>query len=90
MRAATDDHDVVLRMSEAEALVLFEWIHRKEDEDARLDHLGLVDAAERMVLWEISGALESLLAAPFRADYATVVDAARAEVRAMPGPGPRA
>ena len=71
----------MLRMSQAEALVLFEWIHRKEDEDDRLDHLGLADAAERKVLWDISAALESLLAEPFRNDYAALLEAARADVR---------
>jgi hypothetical protein len=81
VEAVADSDDVLVRMTHAEALVLFEWIHRKEDEDDRHDHLGLVDGAERAVLWSISGALESLLVEPFRQDYRDLVEAARAEVR---------
>ena len=81
MDASADQDVVYLRMTSAEALVLFEWIHRHEDQDVGLDHLGLADLAERGVLWSISGALESLLVEPFQADYAEKLAAARAEVR---------
>ena len=80
MEATADGDDVLLRMTHAEALVLFEWVHRKEGEDVRLDHLGLVDATECMVLWGISGALEALLAEPFRQDYGDLLEAARSRV----------
>lgn len=74
------NYDVHLRMSRAEALVLFEWVHRHEDETVTLDAL-VADDAERQALWAISGALESLLVEPFRDDYATLVEAARESLR---------
>ena len=74
------DGEVHLRMSRAEALVLFEWVHRHEDEDVRLDDL-VSDPAEGAVLWEISGVLERLLTEPFREDYAELLEAAREELR---------
>lgn len=74
------DSIVYLRLSRAEALVLFEWLHRHEDEDGRLDRL-VEDAAERAVLWSLSGALEALLPEPFAVDYADRLEAARASLR---------
>lgn len=74
------DAIVYLRLSRAEALVLFEWLHRHEDEDVRLDRL-VEDPAERVVLWSLSGALEALLPEPFALDYADRLEAARAALR---------
>lgn len=72
---------VCVRMSSDEALVLFEWLHRHEAANVRLDQLGLEDAAERAVLWSLSGSLEKFLAEPFRAEYAQLLEAARANLR---------
>jgi hypothetical protein len=72
--------EIQLRMSGAEALVLFEWVHRHEDENVRLEHL-VNDPAELAVLREISGSLERLLAEPFAEDYAERLEAARATLR---------
>jgi hypothetical protein len=68
---------VTLTLTAAESLVLFEWLHRNEDQDLQLDHLGIVDDAERQVLWSVSGCLESLLSEPFHADYAELLLSAR-------------
>ena len=68
-------------MTSAEALVLFEWLHRHEAQNIRLDHLGIEDAAERAVLWHLSGALEKLLVEPFASNYTDLLAAARSEVR---------
>lgn len=70
------DDAVYLRMSADEALVLFEWVHRHEALDIKLGHL-TEDAAERITLWSVSGALESLLAEPFRADYGRILKEAK-------------
>ena len=82
MEASAGAEDTVhVRMSSDEALVLFEWLHRHEAVNVRLDQLGLEDAAERAVLWSLSGSLEKVLAEPFRADYAQLLEAARANLR---------
>jgi hypothetical protein len=77
----SSDESVTVEMTNAEALVLFEWLHRNETADVRLDQLGLEDAAERATLWNLSGALEKLLAEPFASNYAELLEAARAKTR---------
>ena len=79
--SAGEGGTVYLKMSSDEALVLFEWLHRHEAADVPLDQLGLEDAAERAVLWHLSGSLEELLVEPFRPDYVQLLNAARAKLR---------
>ena len=67
-------------MNRTEPLVLFEWVHRQEDHDGRLDDF-INDVAEREVRWGISAALESLLVEPFHRDYKDLLEAARARLR---------
>jgi hypothetical protein len=59
-----------------EALVLFEWLHRLEDEDA-LDRLPGLLRGERAALWGLSGALEKALVEPFDPAYRRLVEDAR-------------
>jgi hypothetical protein len=75
------DGHVLLRLSKAEALVLFEWIHHAEQQDTALAQLGLVDQAEQRVLWDLSASLESALAEPFLPNYAEVIASARGQLR---------
>lgn len=68
---------VNIRLTRAEALVLFEWL-------ARLDaskNLPVEDSSEELVLWRIEGQLESTLVEPLGPDYKEAVEAARKEVR---------
>jgi hypothetical protein len=77
MSQAEEKSVVVLRLTRAEALVLFEWL-------ARVDAAGTLpieDAAEEQVLWRVEGQLESTLTEPLGPDYKQVVEAARREVR---------
>ncbi len=69
---ATEDIEVPLTPDEA--LVLFDWLHRVEDskEDLPVEHHG-----ERVALWHLSALLERELVEPFRADYRSLVEAAR-------------
>ena len=78
-----DHEDVILRLSKAEALVLFDWLHRNDDRDKdhRTDYYDIQDNGERIALWNLSCDLESVLVEPFRRDYGELVDAARAELR---------
>jgi hypothetical protein len=70
-----NDGAVHLLLSKAEALVLFEWLHRVED-----DGLGIIHKAERRVLWDVSALLERILVEPLDVDYHALIDQARAEV----------
>jgi hypothetical protein len=75
------DGSVAFKLSKSEALVLFDWIHRLEDEDGGLIRLGFADQAEQRVVWDLSTSLERLLAEPFRDDYLAIINAARSQVR---------
>jgi hypothetical protein len=64
-------------MTRAEALVLFEFLSRF-DQDAQLD---IRDKAEELVLWHVQGAFERVLTEPFAADYGQRLETARETVR---------
>lgn len=66
---------VVIELGRAEALVLFELLHRLEDEDVVLE-----DDAEQVALWRLSAALERTLVEPFRPDYHELLERARSQL----------
>ena len=71
---------VTIELSNAEALVLFEWLHRMEAGPG-LD--GVVeDPAEKVALWNLSALLEREMVEPFHDDYAKRVAAARSRLTA--------
>jgi hypothetical protein len=72
------DRTVRLLLSASEALVLFEWLHRVEGQEAAL---GIEDQAEQRVLWDMSACLERILVEPFDGNYHQLVSDARAAVR---------
>jgi hypothetical protein len=71
------DDNVRLELSRAEALVFFEWLARFN----KATDVEFEDQAEQRVLWDIEGMLESMLVEPLQADYAALLDEARARVR---------
>ncbi|MHB1535664.1 MAG: hypothetical protein ACYC1D_13870 [Acidimicrobiales bacterium] len=78
-----DESDVTVSLTKAEALVLFEWLHRNEDHEDSFttDHYDIFDASDRVALASLSGALERILVEPFMSNYAELLEAARAELR---------
>jgi hypothetical protein len=70
------DRTVEVRFTPDEALVLFEWVHRLEDDDY-LERLPGLLRGEKAALWALSGALERTLAEPFDPDYARLIAEAR-------------
>lgn len=72
------DDDVTVTLTRDEALVLFELLHRWEDDDT-VD--GLIEPGEDVALWALSCTLETLLIEPFRPDYLELVAAARTRLR---------
>ncbi len=66
-----------LALTQAEMLVLFDWLARSSDQGSPITNL---HEAERRVLWDLEATLEGALTAPFSDDYATLLDAARREV----------
>lgn len=77
----TTEHTVVLRLTEDQALVLFEWLARFNEEPTG----DLRDRAEQFVLFDLENQLESMLVAPLRPDYEELLANARAMVRAAYG-----
>ena len=76
--------EVTLQLSRDEALVLFEWVSRFNKTRAP----ALEDQAEERVLWDLESRLESVLAEPFRKDYAEALASARDQVRDSSEQGP--
>jgi hypothetical protein len=72
-----------LELTDDQALVLFEWLARLDEQDA----FPVEDPAEEQVLWCLHGQLEKALSEPFRANYRELVEQARARVRASFGAG---
>ena len=64
-----------VRLSPDEALVLFEWLS-KRDNDHALDPL-IEHWSEQLVLWTILAQLEKALAEPFDPAYSAILAAAR-------------
>lgn len=75
--AQITDETATITMTRSEALVLFEFLSRF-DEDEQLD---IRDKAEELVLWHVHGAFERVLVEPFAADYCKRLETARETVR---------
>jgi len=69
--------DVMIPLSSAEALVLFDFLTRFVNRDV----LAIADQAEARVLWNAQAWLETQLVEPFRPDYDELLGKARDEVR---------
>lgn len=73
------DDKVVIELSRAHALVLFEFLARFSNGG---DHkLEIKDQAEARVLWDMCCDLEKVLTEPFRKDYTELLRHARDVVR---------
>jgi len=81
------ERTVDLQLSRDEALVLFEWIHRVE-EDGRFRQV-VHESAEVVALWKLSGALEKALAEPFDPNFRDLVRAASERLLKGQDPDPR-
>lgn len=77
---AGDECVVEIRLSHAQALVLFEFLSRETDTDREQQPLRLAHPAEERVLWAIEGQLESALVEIVRPDYDDSVQAARESI----------
>ncbi|HEV3457419.1 MAG TPA: hypothetical protein VHG32_12730 [Thermoanaerobaculia bacterium] len=69
--------DVMIPLSSAEALVLFDFLTRFVNRDV----LAIADQAEARVLWNAQAWLETQLVEPLRPDYDELLGKARDEVR---------
>lgn len=67
---------VVISLSKAEALVLFEWLSRTDSRDA----LSFEHDAEEATVWRLHGQLEKMLVEPLVPEYKQIVELARKAV----------
>ena len=74
------DRGVAVLLNGDEAVVLFDMLHRWED-DGTLERLPFGDQAEQRLIWDLSAALEPMIDEVFNLDYRDVVERARAAVR---------
>jgi hypothetical protein len=78
---AQEEKQVMLQLTYAEALVLFEWLTRTDGSGS----LPIEDPAEQQVLWKLEGSLERTLVEPLAANYQELVAEARRKVRESTG-----
>ena len=71
------EENVRIELSGDQAIVLFEWLSRFNKQKRQ----NFEDQAEQRVLWDIEGQLERHLVAPFKHEYAALLEKARARVR---------
>lgn len=64
-------------LTEDEALVLFDFLHRFGETGTP----ALADQAEERALWNLGATLEGLLVPPLRSDYRQRLEAARSRLR---------
>ena len=67
---------VTISLTSDEALVLFDLLHRWEDEHVTPPQ----NEAEQIALWNLSALLERVLDEPFSPDYTRLVSEARARL----------
>ena len=70
-------NSVKVELTGDEALVLFEFLSRFEDQE----RLVIDDQAEERALWNLHGLLEKQLVGPFDPRYKELLEAARARLR---------
>lgn len=76
MRAGPGN-DVQISLTSDEALVLYDWLHRSEQQDA---HASVEHHAEQVALWNLTALLERELVEPFDPRYDELVREARARL----------
>ena len=69
--------DVHIALTNAEALVLFEWLSRLD----AMEPAPFADVSEQTVAWRMQAQLESVLREPFAPNYKEVLARARREVQ---------
>ena len=76
---ADDSNDVVLKLTKAEALALFEFVSRFSNTDV----LDIQDRAEAQALWNLCCLLEKQQLGPFESEFDDLLKAARDELRPL-------
>lgn len=84
MDESSTDQTVTLQLEHAEALVLFEWLSRRDDPEASRE-LSPFAAATQRVHWDLECTLEASLPDVFAPDYDARLATAIDEVRDEPG-----
>ena len=69
--------NVTVSLTHDEALVLFEWLAREDDDKGGIH---VEHPAEQRVLWQVQAYLEKTLTEPFAPDYDKLLAAARERV----------
>jgi len=73
---ANPESKISLELSEAEAIVLFEFLPRYRDDEK----LEIVHPSESRILWDCQCSPQKKLLAPLKEDYSDVLKKAREEV----------
>ncbi|MEM9989935.1 MAG: hypothetical protein AAF723_10495 [Pseudomonadota bacterium] len=76
MKASREEAEVVIHLSQDEALVLFDWLADANGKDLPTYH----DQSEKRVLWDLECILEKQIETLFSKDYHEKLAAARLRV----------
>jgi hypothetical protein len=68
---------ITIQLSQAEALVLLEFLSRYSD----AGKLEIEDQAEQRALWDLGASLEKVLVEPFMPNYRELLEIARRQIR---------
>lgn len=78
MESRQEGDKVFLELTKEEAIVLFDWISRlNEEEKPELFR----DQAEERVLWDVEASIEKVISETFKSNYAEILSEAREKVR---------
>ena len=78
MTAINKNGDISIVFSEDEAIVLFEWLHKLNEEERP----GLIqDQAEERLLFDLESELEKMVSSAFSNNYKELLFKARARIR---------
>jgi hypothetical protein len=78
MESTEGNKNVSLTLSDDEALVLFAWLSKFNEEE----HPSLFqDQAEQRVLWDLECVLEEVISVTFDKDYLNILSKARENIR---------
>lgn len=80
----SEDKQVTLKLSQDEALVLYEWLKVREDESEKAGYTEAeLRSPELLVLWELEAQLDCVLSEPFLPNYAALLEGARERIVAL-------
>jgi hypothetical protein len=78
MKANNEKKNISIKLSEDEAVVLFEWLHNFNEEER---HTLFQDQSEERILFDLEAELEKVVSGIFAGNYKDILLKARERIR---------